>query len=179
MYGLLLATLMTADNAVLGADIQEDIQELKKSVQELRKQGTEARIDELHETIARLRERLVEEKLDELRRNIRELRNEGIGYGSPPLPFPVPVMPRSQPTERRAVISLRVPAGAAISVNDQPLALPANPVFVSPPLELGRDYFYDFKVSLLQDNKEVVRMKRLTVRPGEAVQLNYEDMEAR
>ena len=176
MYGILLATLLTADNAVLGADIYEDVQELRKSVQELRKEGRQARIDDLQQTIARLRERLVEEKLDELRRNIQELRSEGIGYGG--VPLTVPVMPRSQPLIQRAVISLQVPAGAAVTVNDQALNLPsANPSFVSPPLEWGRDYFYDFKVKLVQDSKTVVRTKRLTVRSGAVVRLNFEDMD--
>lgn len=176
MYGILLVTLLTADNAVIGADIYEDVQELRKSVQELRKQESQARIDELQQTIARLRERLVEEKLDELRRDIRALRYEGTVYTG--VALPMPMMPRSQAQTQRAVISLQVPPGAEVSVNDQELNLPSvNPSFVSPPLEGGRDYFYDFKIKLIQDNKMVVRTKRLTVRSGVVVRLNYNDME--
>lgn len=186
MYGILLATLLTADNAVMGADIYEDVQELRKSVQELRKQESQARIDDLQQTIARLRERLVEEKLDELRRDIRDIRDiralryEGTVYTDGPRvwPAPMPMMPRSQSQTQRAVISLQVPPGAEVSVNDQELSLPSvNPSFVSPPLEAGRDYFYDFKIKLMQDNKMVVRTKRLTVRSGVVVRLNFEDME--
>jgi uncharacterized protein (TIGR03000 family) len=180
MYGILLATLLTADNAVMGADIYEDVQELRKSVQELRKQESQARIDDLQQTIARLRERLVEEKLDELRRDIRALRYEGTVYTDGPRvwPAPMPMMPRSQSQTQRAVISLQVPPGAEVSVNDRELSLPSvNPSFVSPPLESGRDYFYDFKIKLMQDNKMVIRTKRLTVRSGMVVRLNFEDME--
>ena len=178
MYGMLLATLLTADNAVLSTDIYEDIQELKKSVQEVRQEQSQARVDELQQTITRLRERLLEEKLDELRRDIQALRYEGMGY--PRGAWPVPLMPRALPFSQRALISLQVPAGVLVSVNDREISLPSvNPSFVSPTLEPGRDYFYDFKVTLVQDGKTVVRTKRVTVRPGAIVRLNYEDMEVR
>jgi uncharacterized protein (TIGR03000 family) len=178
MYGMLLATLLTADNAVLSTDIYEDIQELKKSVQEVRKEQSQARVDELQQTIARLRERLLAEKLDELRRNIQDLRYEGGSY--PGGAWPMPLMPRALPFGQRALISLQVPPGVLLSVNDREINLPSvNPSFVSPALEPGRDYVYDFKVTLMQDGKPVVRTKRVTVRPGAVVRLNYEDMEVR
>jgi uncharacterized protein (TIGR03000 family) len=174
MYGMLLATLLSADNAMLGADIQEEIQELKKSVQEIKRDETQARIDDLQRTIDRLRERLVEGKLDELRRDIQELRYEQIGYGV------VPLLPRPLPPSQRATISLSVPAGAAFTVNGQEIPLPSeNPLFVSPPLEPGRDYFYDFNITVMKDGKPLVRVKRVSVRSGAIVRLNYEDMEPR
>ena len=73
-----------------------------------------------------------------------------------------------------------VPAGANFVVNNKEVPVPAvNPVFVSPPLEPGKEYFYDCKVAtVLQDGKNVTKIKRVKVRPaGELVRINYEEME--
>ncbi|HWG42933.1 MAG TPA: TIGR03000 domain-containing protein [Gemmataceae bacterium] len=172
MYTIVLAAFLTTGNAAPGQDIREDIRELQKSIDEVRKEQAIFRFEELKQTIAGLRQRLLDEKLDELRRDIRDLRYEEMGYGV--LPAPVPLMPSAQ----RATISLQVPAGAVFFANDREISLLSPAVsFVTPPLEPGRDYYYDFKVNVLQDGKTITRIKRVTVRAGAVVRLGYEDME--
>jgi uncharacterized protein (TIGR03000 family) len=171
MYTIVLAAFLTTGNAVPRQDIREDIRELQKSVDEVRKEQAVFRFEEMKQTIAGLRQRLLNEKLDELRRDIRDIRYEEEGLGV----LPPPLMGSGQ----RATISLQFPAGAAFFVNDQaiPLLSPAAS-FVTPPLEPGRDYYYDFKVNVVQDGKTATRIKRVTVRAGAVVRLGYEDMEA-
>jgi len=174
MYSIVLAAFLATGNAAPGQDVREDIKDLQKSIEEMRKAQTESRFEEMKQTIAALRQRLIEEELAELRRDIRNLQPWGRPYGMPP--SPVPIMPFAQ----RATISLQVPPGAMLFVNDKEIALPSpNPSFVTPALETGRDYYYDFKVTVLQDGKSVTRIKRVVVRAGAVVALAYEDMEVR
>ncbi len=182
MYTMVLAAVLTTGNAAPGADIYADIRDLKKEVQELKRGQTQLRDDELKLVIASLRQKLTDEKLDELRRDIRTLRYEEMiaGVGVAPLPLPTPRTASLEPIGQRTVISMQVPAGATFSVNNMDIPLrTATPVFITPPLEPGRDYFYDVKITAVEDGKTVTRTKRVTIRAGEVVQLNYADMEVR
>jgi uncharacterized protein (TIGR03000 family) len=172
MYTIVLAAFLTTGNAAPAQDIRDDIKDLQKSVEELRKEQADARLDEMKDKIAGLRQRLLGEKLDEVRRDIYGLRYEEEGYGGMPLPMP------TASSGRHATISLQVPAGAVCFANDREIPLLSPGPLVTPPLEPGRDYYYDFKVSVLQDGKTITRVKRVPVRAGAVVRLGYEDMEA-
>jgi uncharacterized protein (TIGR03000 family) len=78
------------------------------------------------------------------------------------------------------MICTEVPAGAAVYANDQEMPV-TSPVlsFVTPELEPGRDYYYDFRVVASRDGKTVTRVKRVTVHPGEVVRMAYADMDVR
>jgi uncharacterized protein (TIGR03000 family) len=184
MYTIVLAAALTTGNATPGADIYQDIRDLKKEVEELRQGQNQLRDEELKLIIAGLRQKLTDEKLDELRRDILGLRHGRVIPGVGAL-LEMGVRPRSgaaslEPIDQRSVISLQMPPGARLVVNDQDIvARTTNPMFITPPLEPGKDYSYDFKVTVTQDGKAVTRSKRVTVRPGELVRLSYEDMEAR
>jgi uncharacterized protein (TIGR03000 family) len=182
MYTIVLAAALTAGNAAPGADIYEDIRDIKKEVKELRKGQAEIEVEGLKLIIAGLRQRITDEKLDELRRDIQILRYEEVVPGVAPgaVPMPMPGVAALTPVVGRTVVSLKVPAGAKFFVNDQPIALTTTtPTFITPPLAPGRDYVYDFRVTAVEDGKTITRVKRVTVRAGGLVRVNYEDMEAR
>ncbi|HEY7153934.1 MAG TPA: TIGR03000 domain-containing protein [Gemmataceae bacterium] len=188
MYTIVLAAALTTGNATPGADIYQDIRDIKKEVEELRQGQRRLRDDELKLVIAGLRQKITDEKLDELRRDVLGLRYEGViagpraivGMGVRPLLLPQTGAASLEPIDQRTVISLQMPAGARLVVNDQDIAVrTATPTFITPPLEPGKDYSYDFKITVSEDGKTVTRTKRVTVRPGGVVRLNYEDMEAR
>jgi uncharacterized protein (TIGR03000 family) len=185
MYTIVLAAALTTGNATPGADIYQDIRDLRREVEELRQGQNRLRDEELKLIIAALRQKLTDEKLDELRRDILGLRHGRVIPGTGALLERGVRPPQSgaaslEPIDQRSVISLQMPPGARLAVNDQDIAArTTNPMFITPPLEPGKDYSYDFKVTATQDGKPVTRTKRVTVRPGELVRLNYEDMEAR
>ena len=169
MYTIVLAAALTTGNAAPGADIYQDIRDIKREVAELRKGQRELEMEGLKLVIAGLRERITDEKLAELRRDIQVLRYDEVVPGAAGL----------TPLVGRAVVSLKVPAGATFYVNDQPVTLTSTtPTFITPPLEPGRDYVYDFKVTATEDGKTVTRVKRVTVRAGGLVRVNYEDLVA-
>jgi uncharacterized protein (TIGR03000 family) len=133
-------------------------------------------MDELKSTISDLRQRLMDEKLDELRRDIWDLRLEEASHE---IPVELPVMPHLGSSEPRGVLRLRLPAGASFVANDKEITLPSpNAAFVTPPLEPGKDYFYDCKVTVTREGKPVTRVKRVTVRAGAVSRLDYAAMES-
>ncbi|HEY7311300.1 MAG TPA: TIGR03000 domain-containing protein [Gemmataceae bacterium] len=182
MYTIVLAAALTTGNAAPGADIYQDIRDIKREVEELRKGQREVEVEGLKLVIAGLRERITDEKLAELRRDIQVLRYEEVVPGVVPA---MPVVPARSaaavltPVVGRTVVALKVPDGARFYVNDQPITLNSTtPTFITPPLEPGRDYVYDFKVTASEDGKTVTRVKRVTVRAGGLVRVAYEEMEA-
>jgi uncharacterized protein (TIGR03000 family) len=180
MYTIVLAAALTTGNAAPGADVYQDIRDIKREVEELRKGQRELEAEGLKLVIAGLRERITDEKLAELRRDIQVLRYEEAVPGAvAAVPLPMPSATGLTPLVGRTVVSLKVPAGASFYVNDQPVTLTSTtPTFITPPLEPGRDYVYDFKVTATEDGKTVTRVKRVTVRAGGLVRVNYEEMEA-
>jgi len=176
MYSVVLAAVLSTGGTAPGWDTSEELKDLKDSVEEVRKGQTKQRVEALKQTIADLRQRLIEQKLDDLRWAVEEVKHGGLGV----LPYPVPVMPRVAPSSGRATVHLKVPAGATVTVNDKDISLPSpSATFVTPVLEPGREYYYDFKVTAREDGKPVTRTKRVTVRAGAVVRVAYEEMEAR
>jgi uncharacterized protein (TIGR03000 family) len=185
MYGVVLAAFLTTGNATPAQDY-DALRDIKRSVDDLRKQETESEVEGLKQVINDLRMRLVEERINEVRLAVDEARLGGPWHHgwhlwheghTPPVPLPAPA---TEGGRSRAMILLNVPAGVAIAANGQNMSLPVptlHPTFVTPPLEPGRDYYYDFKVTAEQDGKAVTRTKRVTVRPGAVVRLSYADMQ--
>lgn len=177
MYGIVLAMVLAPGGAAPAADLETDIRDLKRSVAQLRTEQNDARIDELKLVIRGLRQQITDDKLDELRRDIFALRweDEFIHGGSMMLPMPL----TQTAGPNRATVNVEIPAGATFVVNDQRVAVPPmNPTFVTPPLEPGKDYFYECKVTCNLDGKPATRTKRVRVRAGEVVRVNYENMDA-
>jgi uncharacterized protein (TIGR03000 family) len=176
MYTIVLATLLSTGNTAPAADIYEDIRDLKRTVEEIKANQTQFRMEELKSTIADLRQRLMDEKLDELRRDVWDLRLEENGRE---MAVELPVMPHPSSSEPRGLLRLRLPAGASFVANDKEITLPSpNASFVTPPLEPGKDYYYDCKVTVNRDGKSVTRVKRVTVRAGAVARLDYDAMES-
>jgi uncharacterized protein (TIGR03000 family) len=187
MYAIVLAMTLAPGNAAPAADIETEIRDLKRSIAHLREEQNDARVEELKLVIGGLRQQLTDEKLDELRRDVRAL-NWGRAFGRGRLYWEgafvrgrgvMLPMPRGTGVNR-ATVAVDIPAGATFVVNDQTIAVPAvNPIFVTPPLEPDKDYFYDCKVTVNKDGKPATRGQRVRVRAGETVRINYENMEAR
>jgi uncharacterized protein (TIGR03000 family) len=179
MYTVVLAALLGSADAAPGADIYQEIRDVKRAVEDVKKEQSEARIDELKLIIAGLRARLVDVKLDEIRRDVLRLEFENPNPAHAAY-WPAPGMPAVGYSSQTATIHSQLPAGATLTANDQPITLPAGPLsFVTPALEPGRAYYYDFKVTVTEDGKTVTRTKRITVRPGEVSRLIYSEMESR
>jgi uncharacterized protein (TIGR03000 family) len=177
MYSIVLAMTFVSGNAAPAADFYDDLRDLKRSVSELREEQKDTRIEELKLVIGGLRQRLTDEKLDELRRDIRALRHEEEMFYTRPRAVMLP-MPLAVTGATRATVAVDVPAGATFIVNNKEILLPAiNPVFVTPPLEPGKDYFYDCMVKVERDGTIVTKTKRFIVHAGEVVRINYADME--
>jgi uncharacterized protein (TIGR03000 family) len=177
MYSIVLAMALAPGNAAPAADIDSEIRELRREVAELRKDQAQAEIDELKVVINSLRQRITDDKLDELRRDMFTLRHEEEMVRVHSRAF---YMPMPDHNIHRATVAVEIPAGAAFTVNDHEVHVPAvEPVFVTPPLEPGKDYFYDCKVTVSRDGKNVTKTKRVRVHAGEVVRINYDDMEAR
>jgi uncharacterized protein (TIGR03000 family) len=89
-------------------------------------------------------------------------------------------MPLADQNMHRATVAVEIPSGATFTINSHEINVPpADSVFVTPPLEPGKDYFYDCKVTVSRDGKNVTKTKRFRVHAGEVVRINYEDMESR
>lgn len=176
MYSIVLAMALAPGNVGPAADINEEISDLKRAIAELRENQKETRIDELKLVVASLRQRLTDQKLDELRRDVLALRHEDEMFHAARMMYH---MPPAGHDLGRATIAVEVPSGASFVVNNKEIAVPAvNPVFVTPQLEPGKDYFYDCKVTVSRDGKNVTKTKRVKVRAGELIRINYDDMES-
>jgi len=170
MYSIVLVAALGTGDLALSQGVSQDLADLKRAIEELQKGQQQQQVDALKQTISELRQRLIEQKLDAIHRAVKELKEERASMKHPA----IPVMPLAPP---RALVHVRVPAGATLYANDQeiPLRSPSS-VFVTPALEPGREYSYDFKVVARKEGKAVTRTKRVTIRPGTEVHLVYEDM---
>jgi len=179
MYSIVLAMALASGSTAPAADIETDIRDLKRAVAELREEQTQARVDELKLVINSLRQRITDDKIDEIRRDVRALQHEEAAFHHHMHLSRAYYMPFADRVIDRATVSVEIPAAATFVVNNQEVAVPAaSPVFVTPPLEPGREYFYDCKVTVTRDGKNVTKVKRVRVHAGETVRINYEEMES-
>jgi len=190
MYSICLVVAIAAGGAAPAHDrsagVRQDLDDLKRGVEELRKQQQDQRVDELKLKIAELQQDKVEEKLHDIRRSVEEMKHGMLApHVSPALaPFmewhvPPMAMPYLLPTTTpgRAMILLEVPAGAALSVDGRDIPLTStSATFVTPPLTEGKSYVYLFKVNVVRADKVVTRTKKVSVRAGAVVRVGYEEM---
>ena len=67
-----------------------------------------------------------------------------------------------------------------VTVDGQPLALRGTTrTFETPNLEVGRTYAYVFRAEAMRDGKAVARTQKVTVRAGEAKQVDFSDLSAK
>ena len=163
-----------------GREAERSVADLKKEIESLRKEQEKRQLEGLKNKIEELRAEKTEQKIEELRRAIEHMHKAPHG-GMRLLPHPFPKdllpAPRSSPelpSPRQALIHLKVPAGATLFVNGKQVD-PA-PTFLTPELEPAKDYDYDFRVKVTNGDKDVTRVKRVSVRAGSVVHVAYEDM---
>jgi uncharacterized protein (TIGR03000 family) len=81
---------------------------------------------------------------------------------------------RSQP--RPVTISMHVPADAEVWFDDtRTVQTGAFRAFVSPRLTPGQDYVYTLRVRWVEANRTVERTRRLTIRAGDGIALEFSD----
>lgn len=160
-------------------EVTQSIQELKKSIAELKEEQNKIRVEGLKRTVDELRAKEVEQKINELRRSIEELKLR-VAPKTVPVPLPMPVPgPRTTPelpSPRPGKVLLQVPADALVFANDK--HVPTASAFTTPPLEPGRQVSYDFEVIVVRGGKNLTRTQRVSVRAGEEVSVNYADMKS-
>jgi uncharacterized protein (TIGR03000 family) len=204
MYGVALATVLAGGFSAPAWDdgdgTRRSLEELKRSVEKLRKEQHEQQVEGLEQTIKQLRSEKTDEKIDEVRRAVEERRREhrGAHHGprfrmEGPWRFwmergpsrfrmrggpPRRPMPRAAAAPRhRAVVRVSLPANATLFANDREVPLAARQTtFVTPELEPGQPYYYDFRVRVKRDGQTMTRTKRVPVRPGSVVRLSYDEM---
>jgi uncharacterized protein (TIGR03000 family) len=99
----------------------------------------------------------------------------GAPAGQPPPPPPAgggekPKDEVAAPTPATIVVSL--PAEARLTIDDHVTrSTSAVRTFVSPPLEPGKDFYYNLSAEVLRDNRPVTLNKRVTVRAGEEIRV--------
>ncbi len=188
MSGTMLSTVLAAGLTAQGWDgsgdgVRRSIEDLKRAVEQLRKQQHEQQVDELKQKISELRSEKTEQKIDALRRAV-----EGHHRHHPWMQYwhhghhghHGHWMPRAAGARpNRAVVAVSVPPGATLFANDKeiPVAHPGGE-FLTPELERGRTYYYDFRVRVSREGKVETRTKRVSVSPGSVARLAYEDMTA-
>jgi uncharacterized protein (TIGR03000 family) len=170
MYGIVLAASLAVGPAAPAYDgVMGALEDLKRQVDDLRKEQQEFRVEGLKQIIAALRQKRTEDQLDEIRRMVEDLRS---WRPTAAAVAPRVVAPRAlrMPPADRAFVSMVMPPGATLVVGDREIVLTSTtPTFVTPPLTPGKDYSYTFKVTAVSDGKPVSRIKQVVVRAGEAV----------
>ena len=79
------------------------------------------------------------------------------------------------PANRAVYITVSVPANAKIWFDDAGTGQTgALRQFVSPPLTLGHEYFYEVKAKWTVDGKEVSRSRRLNVHAGDVTSISFD-----
>ncbi len=80
---------------------------------------------------------------------------------------------RANPDEATLVVDL--PANARLTIDGQPTQLTsATRTFITPPLQSGREYYYDLKAQLDRNGKTLTATKRVTIRPGQETRVHLD-----
>jgi len=156
----------------------KEAQELKDLVEDLNKERALRRAEELKRAADLLKQRVLEQQIEEIRRTLDRLKGVGPAPrpGGPPLiPLPPPRTAPELPPPRTGKVLLEVPEGASLEVNGRRQEM--RPSFLTPPkLEPGREYHYDFRVTVDRDGAAETRARRVTLRAGEVVRIAFDDM---
>jgi len=74
-------------------------------------------------------------------------------------------------------VTITAPADVSLTVDGQPLAMQGTRrTFETPALEAGHIYSYVFRAEGQRDGKVIVRERKVTVRAGEAAQVDFSDL---
>jgi uncharacterized protein (TIGR03000 family) len=186
MAGTMLATVLAAGLTAQGWDGSGDgarrsIEDLKRAVEQLRKEQHEQQVDELKQKISELRSEKTEQKIDDLRRAVEGHHRHHpwmLSWHHSHHRHPGRRMPRAaESPPNRAVVTVSVPPGATLFANDKeiPVSHPGGE-FLTPELERGKTYYYDFRVKVSREGRVETRAKRVSVSAGSEARLAYEDM---
>jgi uncharacterized protein (TIGR03000 family) len=116
------------------------------------------------------------------------IRMPGDGFDSPAQPRPADVERNSSPIHenlklslgsdsRRAQVIVKLPAEAKLSVEGRPLTVTnGERTFVTPPLPADRDAIYSFKVEYTRDGETLARTRKVKVRAGETIVVEFTDL---
>ena len=100
---------------------------------------------------------------------------------APPKKLPPPKKEdKDKDKETTARVTITAPADARLTVDGQPLAVQGSvQTFETPRLEPGQTYSYLFRAEATRDGKPVVRERKVMVRAGEDVRVDFADAAAR
>lgn len=167
-----------------GGGQTSQLQDLKKSLEELKQAQSQTRVDALKLTADELRRRETDQRIDELRRDLNELRRgvpPGAPGGAPPkirreLP---PPKPGTVSVETPARITVRLPADARLSVDgvDCPLTSDTR-TFDTPAIAPGQKFYYLLTAEVVRGGRPVAQTRRVDFRSGEDVIVSFEDLGA-
>lgn len=162
MYGIvLLAAALTGPTTPAwdGSEGGESLRDVKRAVEALRRDQQDARVDELKDKVDALRRKKLQDQIDEIRRMVQDLKGQR-PQGAGPAPWPMP-------PANRAIVRMHLPPGITLVAEEQEVPVrSADPTFITPALEPGRDYTYHFRATLVRDGKPTVRTRRVSVRAG-------------
>jgi len=191
VYSIALTAALASGGGMPAQEgIREALEDLKREVAHLRREQQEHQANELKRQIAQIRQEGLEQQLDAMRREIEGLRYgravevprygrviEVPRYGRAVLPLRTESLPALSQGDR-ATIMLTIPAGARVSVDGRSIPVDSRtPVFVTPPLDAGKSYYYVLAVTApLTGNLVEKKVKRIDFRPGSVVRINYADM---
>ncbi len=83
---------------------------------------------------------------------------------------------RRAPEEVRApapaTLVVQLPADAKLTINDKStVSTSGRRVFASPPIQRGKDFYYELKATVVRNNEPVTTQKRVRIRAGETTRV--------
>ena len=76
--------------------------------------------------------------------------------------------------ENKALLAVRVPANAAVTISDNPTRQTGpERVYVTPPLAPGRDYYYEVKATWNEGGQTKTDVRKVIVRAGQRSELDF------
>ena len=78
-----------------------------------------------------------------------------------------------------AKLLIEVPANAKLFIDDTRVEAAADvQAFHTPPLEPGRDYFYNVRIELMRDGQPLSQTRQIIVRAGQVARADFKDLES-
>lgn len=176
----------------------QTLRDLKRSVEALKKEQTQIRIDALKLTADELKRKETDEKINELRRDVNEMRRRL----PPPPGGPPPKIRRELPPPQSgkvqreipadgqwyatgeaasspAHITVRLPADARLTVHGVACPLTSDTrTFDTPALAPGQKYYYLLKAEVVRNGRSIAQTRRIDFRSGERVAVSFENLGA-
>jgi uncharacterized protein (TIGR03000 family) len=78
-----------------------------------------------------------------------------------------------EPAKSRIIVTL--PEDAKLTIDDQPTkSTSAQRTFISPPLEPGKNFYYNFKATIVREGRPVTTRQQVRVRAGEVTRVSID-----